>query len=323
MASNDLISIIVPVYKVEQYLPKCVDSILAQTYTNFELLLVDDGSPDNCGKICDEYAEKDTRIRVIHKKNGGPSSARNQGIDCAIGEYVVFVDSDDTIMETYLENLYTRIAETKTDICFEGITGKCRDIDPKGVLLFGENLTQEKEQFLLQFIKLCSGITGHVYRKIYRREIIGDIRFREDLFWGEDLTWVASVAFHAKSFSWVDGNLYCYRENAQSITNTYKKNMLRNQLGFYHAIQEIYASVDENIKTKALRELFAIMVHQLFREEWLYRKENAARYRGNLKNIRSSVLYQYYTFKNIIHIPLLKQRMTCFALMMAVKLHLI
>ena len=94
---NDLISVIVPIYKVEKYLQKCVDSILAQTYSNLEIILVDDGSPDRCGELCDEYAEKDGRIRVIHKKNGGLSDARNAGIDVAAGKYLAFVDSDDYI----------------------------------------------------------------------------------------------------------------------------------------------------------------------------------------------------------------------------------
>lgn len=91
------LSIIVPVYKVEPYLHRCVDSILAQTFTDFELILVDDGSPDNCGAICDEYAAKDSRILVIHKENGGLSDARNAGLDIAKGEYIGFVDSDDYI----------------------------------------------------------------------------------------------------------------------------------------------------------------------------------------------------------------------------------
>lgn len=101
-----LISVIVPVYNVEQYLPKCVDSILGQTYTNLEIILVDDGSPDNCGRICDEYAAKDNRIKVIHKKNGGLSDARNVAIDVAQGEYITFIDSDDTIAKDYVKTLY-------------------------------------------------------------------------------------------------------------------------------------------------------------------------------------------------------------------------
>lgn len=109
------ISIIVPVYKVEPYLRKCVDSILAQTFTDFEVILVDDGSPDNSGKICDEYASKDSRVRVIHKKNGGLSSARNAGIDVARGKYLGFVDSDDYIEKDMYELLYDNIVKEQAD----------------------------------------------------------------------------------------------------------------------------------------------------------------------------------------------------------------
>ena len=97
------ISVIVPVYNVEQYLPRCIESILAQTYNDFELLLINDGSSDNSGNICDEYAKNNSRVRVFHKENGGVSSARNMGLDNAQGEYVVFVDSDDFIRNKYLE----------------------------------------------------------------------------------------------------------------------------------------------------------------------------------------------------------------------------
>ena len=96
------ISVIVPVYKVEEYLPQCIDSILAQTFTDFELLLVDDGSPDRCGEICEEYAGKDTRIRVFHQQNSGVSAARNIGLQHAKGTYIVFVDSDDWVSTDYL-----------------------------------------------------------------------------------------------------------------------------------------------------------------------------------------------------------------------------
>lgn len=101
-----LISVIVPIYNVEQFLPKCIDSILVQTYKNIEILLVDDGSPDRCGEICDEYAQKDKRIRVIHKPNGGLSDARNAALDLMQGEWVTCVDSDDFITPDYLETLY-------------------------------------------------------------------------------------------------------------------------------------------------------------------------------------------------------------------------
>ena len=113
---SELISIIVPVYKVEAYLPRCVDSILAQTYKNLDIILVDDGSPDNSGKICDAYAEKDSRITVIHQANGGLSDARNAGIAVAKGAYLTFLDSDDWVPKEYIAYLYDLLKETGSAI---------------------------------------------------------------------------------------------------------------------------------------------------------------------------------------------------------------
>ena len=110
-------SIIVPIYKVERYLKTCIDSILTQTFSDFEVILVDDGSPDLCGKICNDYAENDLRIKVLHKANGGLSSARNAGLDIAIGEYIIFIDSDDFWDDnTALENINKNLTETKADL---------------------------------------------------------------------------------------------------------------------------------------------------------------------------------------------------------------
>lgn len=111
-----MFSIVVPVYKVESYLPQCIESILSQTYTDFELILVDDGSPDNCGKICDAYAAQDNRIRVIHKENGGVTSARLAGAEAAVGEYIVCIDGDDWISPDYLSNFAECIREYAPDI---------------------------------------------------------------------------------------------------------------------------------------------------------------------------------------------------------------
>ena len=110
------ISVIVPVYKVESYLPRCIDSILAQTFTDFELILVDDGSPDNCGVICDEYAARDNRIHVIHKENGGVSSARNAGIRLAGSDWITFVDSDDYLAENALDRAHYWSEHDSADI---------------------------------------------------------------------------------------------------------------------------------------------------------------------------------------------------------------
>ena len=114
--SKPLLSIIVPVYNVEKYIERCIKSILNQSFTNFELILVDDGSPDNCGKICDEYKKKDSRIKVIHKKNGGLSDARNAGLNIATGKYIGFVDSDDIIHPQMYEKLFNCINKYNSDI---------------------------------------------------------------------------------------------------------------------------------------------------------------------------------------------------------------
>ena len=114
--STPKISVIVPVYKAERYLSACIDSILAQTFTDFELLLIDDGSPDASGQICDEYAARDRRIVVIHKDNGGLSDARNAGLDICKGEYISFVDSDDWINDKFIQNLYSSIKKNDADI---------------------------------------------------------------------------------------------------------------------------------------------------------------------------------------------------------------
>ena len=113
---EQLVSIIVPIYNVEKYIKECIDSIINQTYKNLEIILVDDGSPDCCPKICDEYSKKDKRIKVIHKENGGLSSARNAGLDVAKGEYVSFIDSDDVVDEKFIETLYNLCIENNCDI---------------------------------------------------------------------------------------------------------------------------------------------------------------------------------------------------------------
>ena len=113
---SELVSIIVPVYKVEQYLSRCVDSILQQSYSNLEIILVDDGSPDSCGMICDEYQKKDSRVQVIHKSNGGLSDARNYGIEAAQGKYLAFVDSDDWLDFDMIDILYRVLTSQGADI---------------------------------------------------------------------------------------------------------------------------------------------------------------------------------------------------------------
>lgn len=173
------LSIIVPVYKVEQYLPRCIESILAQTFTDFELILVDDGSPDKCPEICDSYARQDSRVRVLHKKNGGLSDARNAGLEIAQGEYLGFVDSDDSITPDMYRHLMELVQTHDADIAACGILY---------VNLEGEPISQapsvpvktiyQREDFIHQFYpKVCWDILTMVFNKVYRRQIFENLRF--------------------------------------------------------------------------------------------------------------------------------------------------
>jgi len=180
---NPKISIIVPIYKVEIYLKKCIDSILAQTFTDFELILVDDGSPDSCGKICDEYAEKDRRIVVIHKSNGGQSSARNVGLDIAKGEYIGFVDSDDWIERDMYENLYNLVIKYKSDISIVGINfiypNKIRKSKQYEVRIM------DSKQAMYELIK--HEIFGNYFcTKLFKKKLFNNTKFKENLIY-EDI----------------------------------------------------------------------------------------------------------------------------------------
>ena len=177
------ISVIVPVYNVEKHLDKCLGSILSQTFTDFELLLINDGSLDNSGKICDEYAENDDRIRVFHKKNGGVSSARNLGLDNAQGEWIAFIDSDDWVEKTYLEHLF--INNDKYEFSVMGYIDQWKisiDNKPEYDVFINKNFIKFYEQYI------TTPLEGCVWGCLLSLAIINKIqlRFDENLSFGED-----------------------------------------------------------------------------------------------------------------------------------------
>lgn len=183
--NQPLISVIVPIYKVEQFLPNCVNSILNQTHKNLEIILVDDGSPDNCPKICDEYAEKDSRIKVIHQQNAGLSAARNAGLDIATGEYISLIDSDDFIHPTFLEYLLKILLKNDCDI------SECsfEKVDENDVLNnnFNFSLNNDEELVIVDNIGALSRIHDDsleiclksvvVWNKLYKSNLFKDIRY--------------------------------------------------------------------------------------------------------------------------------------------------
>lgn len=223
MKMSDLISVIVPVYKVEEYLDRCVESIVNQTYTNLEIILVDDGSPDNCPQMCDEWAKKDNRIKVIHKENGGLSDARNAGLDIAQGEYVGFVDSDDYIHSKMYELLYKSIISNNSDmsIC------DTRIVDEDGNSIINKNLfspfTQKNisgKMILEQ--KLFEKVAWKwivVWPKLYAKCLFENVRFLIGKI-NEDEFIVQDIFVNCANISCVNEQLYYYVQRNGSITNS-------------------------------------------------------------------------------------------------------
>ena len=212
---NDLISVIVPVYKVEEYLAACVESVLAQTYQNFELVLVDDGSPDNCPRMCDEFAARDSRVRVIHKENGGLSSARNVGIDAANGEYLAFLDSDDLWTPVFLERLHTALTETDADfaVClFRRFQGEPPKELPSAVE--AEVLTQREAFECLFSLRNENMVVAP--NKLYKRFIFDSIRYPLGQI-HEDEAVIHQIIGCAKTVAWVEEEHYLYRQAPDSI----------------------------------------------------------------------------------------------------------
>ena len=184
---NELISVIIPVYNVEKYICKCVDSILEQSYTNIEIILVDDGSPDNCAMICDKYEKKDGRIKVVHKENGGLSSARNVGLEMSLGEYIIFIDSDDWIESTYIEKLYCRLKENNADIA---VPAFCLSYE-NGIQIIDSRISKctvyTSEESLENF--LFNGyLTPCVASKLWKKSLWDEIRCPEGKLFEDQFT---------------------------------------------------------------------------------------------------------------------------------------
>lgn len=221
MNYSDLVSVIVPVYNVEKYLIKCVDSIINQTYRNLEIILVDDGSTDNSRRICDEYKQKDNRIVVIHKENGGLSDARNTGLNICTGEYITFIDSDDYISDLYIENLYKIIKKYNADIsvCAEEYVKYDKNNEYvklkrpfrefKGELLMNSDNALEcaLRQDLFDF-SACA--------KLYKKECLNDVKFPLNYMY-EDQGTVYKTFFKSKRIVFTSDKLYFYIQRQGSI----------------------------------------------------------------------------------------------------------
>ena len=227
------ISVIIPVYKVEAYLKQCVDSVLSQTYKKIEVLLVDDGSPDRCPEICDEYAQKDTRVRVIHKKNGGLSDARNAGLEQMTGDYVIFLDSDDWWVDNnVLDNIVSLIKKNQPDIVqFYRIVhtsdGKVRYPNTESLGRINEMAIDDAVCELSKDGKFDINASLKAIKSSIIRE--HNIRFVKGII-SEDFDWTFQLIQYIHSIVVLERPVYCYRKREGSITATVEVKNINDHL---------------------------------------------------------------------------------------------
>ena len=275
-----IISIIVPVYNVEKYLSRCIDSILSQTFTDFELILVNDGSPDNCGKICDDYATKDNRVKVIHKENTGVSDSRNKGLDIANGRYITFCDSDDYVDDDWLERLYK--GTIRYDVDSYSMNFRCvnEDKDIESSSEFAEKLSEvtsdeEAVQYLL-FDILGGGCGWAIWTRLFKRSIIEkySIRFCQTCGnYAEDMAFVLEYAVNCCKFYTESYCGYNYYQRKNSMMGTSHNIIKLNEVSesAHHVIQFLATHYGTRFKT-----YFPVLFFRMMRTEYFKLLNNNA-----------------------------------------------
>lgn len=241
------ISVIVPVYNCKDYLPKCIESILNQTYPQIQLILIDDGSSDGSGEICDMYAARDSRILVLHQENGGVSAARNAGLDEVTGEYLLFVDSDDCIAADTIENSVNGFIDDTIGVVVFGVTkilekGNSQQPLPMEVGIY------TKEEMLYGILKDYAGFgAGYPWNKVWRTSTFGEPagipRFDRDLYYFEDLEWVTRMLLQTQKANLLPEHLYQYYVRGDSATNRPGAEE-RREIGYHQSVWKIIDALD-------------------------------------------------------------------------------
>lgn len=255
-----LISVIVPVYKVEAYLDPCVESIINQTYRNLEIILVDDCSPDRCPEMCDAWAAKDSRIKVVHKKNGGASDARNAGLDVFLGDYVTFVDADDLVASDMVEVLFKGCVDNGADVSMCAL----QNFSENAPCLDGRNSSAEKilsGEFVCTQFFCCYG--PNPVSKLFKRSVVKESRFILGRKMGEDAAFTYPILYAQERICFVQRYMYFYRSNPSSATGTYSL----NQLDELKTLQEMLSFYEEKKESKiynamALEYFARILAHE-------------------------------------------------------------
>lgn len=244
------LSVIVPVYNVEKYLPECIESILNQSMYNLELILIDDGSPDNCGKICDAYSKKDSRIKVIHQINQGVSAARNAGIRIAVGEYLGFVDPDDFIALNMFEQLISEIEPNGYDIAICGFINCAED----GTILNEATVppgTYSREDLVSSIYGMPNPFHGSMCNKIFSRKVLEGLAFDESVAIGEDWLLLYECYQKADMAVAISECLYTVRIRNNSATRKYRATVYISKLETYLKLYEYSKNQNKKIQRKA------------------------------------------------------------------------
>lgn len=257
-------SVIVPIYKVEKYLKTCVDSIIRQSFCNFELILVDDGSPDNCGKICDKYSASDTRIKVVHKENGGLSSARNAGLDIATGKYIIFIDSDDFWDDANaLEHIHANLAETDADVLIFPAKRYYESEDKYTYIITSDvDRTRIIDKDVNTSIRYM--IENNIYRaaawnKVIKKSIIDShsMRFKNG-YLSEDMDWCGNLLLYSQRFDFYDSPFYAYRQQRNgSITAGKAEKLIFDKLYMCEKGYRQALKLEDKEKTELLASYYA------------------------------------------------------------------
>lgn len=285
-----LITVIVPCYKVEKYLPECVDSILRQTYRNLEIVLVDDGSPDRCGEICDAYAKKDSRVVVIHKPNGGLSDARNVAIDQAEGEWITFIDSDDFISDNYVEILYNLAAELRCE-CSVCPLDPFREGEEPAV----DNVSRLQERLLpqkaVEKMFYQEMFDNNAHSKLYHSRLFeSGIRFPKGRVF-EDLAITYKLLLLSNGVAYTDAKPYHYLLRDDSIEGQYNPKKVEDGLAVLKSMDE-NISMFQGIEKAYQSRKFSFLLHLL-----LTMPKGALHYDemvSDVKKLRKSVLFDFH-----------------------------
>ena len=252
--NKPLVSVIIPIYKVEKYLDRCIKTILDQAYNNLEIILVDDGSPDNCPQICDEWAKKDNRIKVIHKENGGVSSARNMGLDASTGEYISFIDPDDIIHPDYYDILMSNIGNSDCIICnFKKFSN---EIEFENKNSYTTETLTSIEAIKKGFFK-NSNIFYVVWNKIIKSDIAKKQRFDETMKNGEDSLYAYNVILSCEKIKYLEATLYGYYIREDGAVKTIDSCGKMNEVELTAFICKPYMSDKDKTFRRQVKSVFA------------------------------------------------------------------